>query len=136
MNFFKNVILTFSMYLHLLCEIITCFYVFIFKKTYDLYFLIYFLIVLILKLKFKNECIWSVLDKRLINKNYKIGSNPAYQPFREIYGNKFILNIIGLLILIEFFIIFFRNTNKLIKFIVILDFLLLIVVEFNINKIK
>jgi hypothetical protein len=132
----KNVILNISMYSHLACEILTCFYVFIFKSKYDIYFLLYFLVILILKLIFHYECLWSVFDKKLINPDYVLGSEPSEYPFREIYGNKNVMVIIVSLILIEFFIIFFRNKNVWVKYLTIINFILVVYIELKISKKK
>ena len=132
----KEIILNISMYVHFLCEIFTCFYAFIFKSKYDIFFLSYFFVILVLKLCFKYECIWSVYDKKIMNPTYVLGSEPNNCPFRKIYGNSKIVYIIGLLILIELIIIFLRNKNIFIKYFTVINLLLILYIEFKISKNK
>uniref|UniRef100_A0A6C0E3V5 Uncharacterized protein n=1 Tax=viral metagenome TaxID=1070528 RepID=A0A6C0E3V5_9ZZZZ len=132
----KSIILKCSMYLHMICEFITCFYIFLFPKSFDLLFVIYLLVVVLLKLIFKYECIWSVLDKKLINPRYVLGSNPTYYPFRDyLYGNDYIVIIIGLLIFYELFVIYFRNKgNNIIQTIVLINVAGIFFIEMKIKK--
>jgi len=129
----KN-ILYISMYFHMFCEIITCLYIYLFSKAYDLFFVGYILIVVLLKLLFKYECIWSVFDKKLINPNYKLGSDAKYSPFRDLYPSKYIVILVGILIVYELFIIYYRNNNNIIKSLCIIDMLFLFFIEGKINK--
>ena len=132
----KSIILKCSMYLHMICEIITCFYIFLFPKSFDFLFVIYVLVVAILKLGFKYECIWSFFDKKMIDPRYELGSNPKYDPYRDyLYGNDYILIVIGLLIIYELFVIYFRNKgNNIIQTLVLIEVVCFIFIEMKIRK--
>jgi hypothetical protein len=85
---------------------------------------------------FKYECIWSVFDKKLIDPQYELGSNPKYYPYRDyLYGNDYIMIIIGLLIFYELFVIYFRNRgNNIIQTIVLINVVGIFFIEMKINK--
>jgi hypothetical protein len=128
----KLIALNISMYLHLFCEIITCAYIFIFSKKYDIIFVSYIFIIVILKLIFKYECIWSVFDKQIIDPTYVLGSDPKNYPFRKLYGDNhdYLLNIIGFLLLSELIYIFIRNKgNDSIRVLCLLNIAIIFYIE-------
>ena len=134
-DLYKNVLLNISMYLHLICEILTCSYIFIFSKKYDIYFVFYLFCIMLLKLLFKYECIWTYFDKKMIDSNYKLGDDPGYYPFRDLYRNDTIVNIVGLLILYSLGKIYLRNKNPNIKYVTIATLMMLFFIEAKIKKI-
>jgi len=130
----NNALLQVSMYSHLICEIITCFYIFIFSKKYDIYFVFYLFCIMILKLLFNYECIWTYYDKKMIDPNYKLGDDPGYYPFRDLYRSDFIVNIVGLLILYSLVRIYMRNKNSAIKYLTVTTLVMLFFIEAKIKK--
>ncbi len=134
-NIKNSLVLNISMYSHLVCELFTCSYIFIFSKKYDIYFVFYLFCVMALKLIFNYECIWTYYDKKMIDPKYKLGDNPGYYPFRDLYGNNAIVNIVGLLILYSLGKIYLRNKNPNIKYLIIATLMMLFFIEAKIKKV-
>jgi hypothetical protein len=89
---------------------------------------------MILKLFFKYECIWSVFDKVVINQKYTLGSDPTNHPFRFIYGKYDPMILVGIIVVINCIIIFFRNnSNLIVKYLALIDIPLFILVEYNVR---
>ena len=74
--------------LHYLNDFFLGFYIFIFRTNkYDIYYSVYFLLMVLHWIIFKNECILSYFEKKIIDKDYKLGDKPYYLPYRR--NNKF-----------------------------------------------
>lgn len=104
-------------------------YVFIFKTNqYDLYFSIYLFAIVLHWLLLKNECILSYLEKKIIDKNYVLGSKPFEHPYSEIIP--FPLLIITRIIKIyNIIVVILRNTKN--YFITISLLIVLLYVIYN-----
>lgn len=99
--------------IHILNELFISLYIFIFfdTKKYDIYFCNYLLILLIHWLLLKNECILSYFEKKLKNKNYKLGDKPYQHTFHEILP-KCSSYVFGFLKYLNVLVILFRNLNN------------------------
>ena len=131
-QFFSNV----SKYSHFFMELMTLSYVFIFNVKYDIYFLLYMFLISTLKLLNKYECLWSVFDKKLDNPNYILGSKPHIHPFRDLYIYEDLTKVVGIVLLINFAVIFYRNKNVLIKIFSVINLLLIMYIEYKIHEMK
>ena len=96
---------------HYLNDLFLGFYIFIFTTNkYDIYYSLYFLLIVLHWNFFKNECILSYLEKKISNKNYQLGDNPYYLPYRK--NNKIFFYIIDFLKYLNLIIIMIRNINN------------------------
>ena len=89
--------------------------VFSYLLLFPIYFDIYFAILLFCQclhlLIFKNECIIIYIEKKIINKNYKLGTNiSSYSPHnKRFYANNNILFLKIILFTLIIFIVFYRG---------------------------
>jgi hypothetical protein len=60
-------------------------YVFVFHFRYDFIYICFMIAVYMHWKLFKNECILSYWEKKLIDKSYKMGANPMAQPFINMF---------------------------------------------------
>lgn len=134
----KNVYLMGSYVIHMLCEFFLCLYVFIISKKFDIYYALYILLLIVLKLIFKYECIINYFDKKLIDPNYVLGSDIKYVPYkRKLYkDNQYFIFFINCLIILNLLIIFMRNKNTIIKSICLFNIILWIFIEYKTQTIK
>jgi hypothetical protein len=132
---FKNTYLMISYVIHMLCEFFLCIYVFIIPKKYDIYYVLYITLLIILKLIFKYECIINYFDKKLIDPNYILGSNPKYVPYkRKLYNdNKYFIFMINCLIVLNLLMIFMRNKSRFVKTTCIFNIMMWIFIEYKTN---
>jgi amino acid permease len=96
---------------HLCNDILLSGYIFIFNKKYDIYYIIYTLLIIFHWICLKNECILSYIEKKLINKEYKLGSEPYKHPFQKLIPS-YMFYIFGALKFLNLFIIFNRNSKN------------------------
>jgi len=131
----KNTYLMLSYVIHMLCEFFLCIYVFIIPKKYDIYYVLYITLLIILKLIFKYECIINYFDKKLIDPNYILGSNPKYVPYkRKLYNdNKYFIFMINCLIVLNLLMIFMRNKGSFVKTTCIFNIMMWIFIEYKTN---
>ena len=122
----------------MLCEFFLAVYVFIIPKSYDIYYVLYILLLIVLKLIFKYECIINYFDKKLIEPNYTLGSDPKYVPYKKklYYDNQYFILLINLLILINLLLIFMRNKNYNIQVLCVVDILMWIFIEYKVCNYK
>lgn len=102
--------------IHILNEIFLSTYIFIFPEKYDLYYSIYLIIIVLHWLFLKNECIISYLEKKIIDKNYVLGSKPYFHPYNSSVP-KYLIYIFELLKFINIILVLHRNIKN--KFIAI-----------------
>jgi len=123
---------------HMLCEFFLCLYVFIMPKKYDIYYALYILLLIILKLIFKYECIINYFDKKLIEPNYVLGSNPKHVPYKKtLYNdNKQFIFFINFLIILNSLLIFMRNKNNLIRIISVFNIIMWLFIEYKVCTFK
>ena len=95
--------------IHMLNEIFLCKYFIIFTINYDVYFEIYLLLILIHCIFLKNECMLSYLEKKILDKNYELGSMPYYHPYRKSL-HPYIVNLFDFIKLVNLFVILYRNS--------------------------
>ena len=67
----KHIYLLISYFVHILFEWFLCIYIFIFSQKMDIYYTLYILLVIVLKLIFKYECIMNYFDKKLLQPSYQ-----------------------------------------------------------------
>lgn len=128
-------------FLHIFHWLITDVIILIYILTIPVYYDFYLILILIFQaihwLILKNECIISYIEKKLINVNYNLGDNISLNPFEDfIYNkNKLVINSKNIILpLILFIILFYRNKNK--KIIYLLLFAFIINIYLNICKNK
>lgn len=112
--------------LHYFIEFFFSTYVFIFPKKYDLYFAIFIFLMTFHWLLLRDECILSVIEKKLEDSNYITGTSP----YKHIYRDKcpqFIFYITSFLLFVNLFIVLYRSyNNKMIQFLVIISIIIII----------
>jgi len=130
---YKNTYLMLSYVSHMLCEFFLCLYVFIMPKKYDIYYAMYISLLIVLKLIFKYECIINYFDKKLIEPNYVLGSNPKYVPYkRKLYNdNKYFISFINCLIILNLILIFSRNQSNFIRSVCIFNIIMWAFIEYK-----
>jgi hypothetical protein len=108
--------------IHLINELFVSTYVFIFNKKYDIYYIIYILLIITHWIILNNECVISYIEKKLINKDYILGDQPFEHPYHNFLPI-YIINLLEGLKFLNLIIIFVRNRdNKLIIFIMLIIF--------------
>ena len=119
---------------HMLCEFFLCVYVFIIPKKYDIYYVLYIFLLIILKLIFKYECIINYFDKKIIEPNYVLGSDPRHVPYKRMlyYDNQYFIFFINILIVLNSILIFMRNKSNLIRTICIFNVVMWIFIEYKV----
>jgi hypothetical protein len=97
--------------IHFVNDFFLASYIFFFKNNkYDIYYSLYFFIIQIHWIFLKNECLLSYFEKKIKNKNYKLGNRPYNLPHRENF--KYIFYIMDFLKYINIFVIIGRNLNN------------------------
>jgi len=96
---------------HIINEILLSFYILIFPHKYDIYYMIYLLIISIHWMFFKNECILSYIEKKSLDFKYKLGDNPYYHPFQDNIP-KIIINILNIFKFISMMYVIIYNYMK------------------------
>ena len=91
-------------------EIFFSTYIFIFPKKYDIYYTIYLVLLNLHWILLKNECIISYIEKKIIDKNYVLGSDPYYHPYKSIIKNYYY--IIDIIKIINIIVVFNRNIKN------------------------
>jgi hypothetical protein len=130
----KNTFLMISYITHMLCEFFLCIYVFVIQKKYDMFYTLYILLLIVLKLIFKYECIINYFDKKLIDSTYVLGSKPNCILYKKILyrNNQYFIFFINCLIVLNLVLIFMRNKNAFIKSICIFNIIMWIFIEYKI----
>ena len=130
---YKNTYLMLSYVTHMLCEFFLCLYVFIMPKKYDIYYALYISLLIVLKLIFKYECIINYFDKKLIEPNYVLGSNPKYVPYKQkLYNdNEYFISFINCLIILNLILIFSRNSSNLIRILCVFNIIMWVFIEYK-----
>ena len=118
-----NKLLLFIQIIHILNELFLSTYIFIFNKKYDVYFMIYIFIIFLHWIFLQNECILSYIEKKIINKNYTLGSEPYNHPFRTLISNN-VLCIFKILKSINIFVVFIRNLDNIF---IVITFILVVI---------
>jgi hypothetical protein len=134
MEVLKNIYLKLSYIIHMLCEWFLCIYAFIIVKKYDIFYALYIFLLIVLKLIFKYECIINFFDKKIINPEYELGSEPDNVPYKkELYGNNlYLIFFINCFIILNLFILIFRNqTNFYIRNICLFNIIMWIFIEYK-----
>ena len=114
MDLLTTMYLKTSYVVHMLCEFFLCAYVFIIPKKYDIFYALYILLLVVLKLIFKYECIINYFDKKILDPSYELGSDPSYVPYkRELYNdNLHFIFLINCFILLNLVAIAYRNRKS------------------------
>ena len=68
-------------FVHYCTFIFSIIYPYIFEKKYDVYYLLFGILLMIHWVLLKNECILSIFEKKLLDNKYTIGSNAQCHPF-------------------------------------------------------
>ena len=109
-------------------------YLFVFNIQFDFYFIIIAFLQSMHWLVLKNECIITYIEKKLLDPNYKLGDNIAYNPYENIYyfNNKLLINIKTFIFFIIILYICYRNRKN--KIVYLLIFAILVTIYINICK--
>ena len=94
-------------------------YIFVFNPIYDVYFCTWILLQTIHWGLLKNECCLSYIEKKILNPNYKLGSNYKWIPHNNVYHNKYTLIVKAIIIISTLLLIIYRSKKKCIKYICI-----------------
>jgi hypothetical protein len=120
---------------HYFLDICVCLYPYYFSSTYDIYFAIQSTITIFHWFFLKGECIVSYTEKKMLDKNYIIGSNINNYPYHKIFYNfnnknyDFIKDFFWIITFI--LIIFYRKNNKYVKYLYILLFFIVLLKNTN-----
>jgi hypothetical protein len=102
-------------FIHFLIDSFNCTYIFLFNPIYDVYFAGWILTQTLHWAALKNECVFSYIEKKLMNPDYELGSDPKHMPHNEVYHNDYTLTIKALLIVSTLLIIAYRSKNRYAK---------------------
>lgn len=80
----KRIDLILLRFIHFFIVIFYTLYIFIFDQKYDVIYFVLFIITKISIFLYKFECPLSYYEKRILDKNYKLGENPIYHPFIKL----------------------------------------------------
>jgi hypothetical protein len=112
--------------IHYLIELFYSTYIFIFPKKYDIYFAIFIFLMTFHWLIFRNECILSVIEKKLENSKYILGTDPYKHIYRDVCP-KYIFVITSILLFVNLFVVLYRSSDsKLITFLIIISIIIII----------
>jgi len=120
----KKKILYVLQIIHLFIDFFCIFYIYIFNPIYDIYFCGFILLQTLHWALLKNECIVSYIEKKLIDPNYELGSQPKWIPHYDAFYNKFLKTIKAVCILGGLIYVMFRNDNNIIRAICVTAILL------------
>jgi len=101
--------------IHLFIDFFCMSYIYIFNPIYDIYFCGFILLQTIHWAVLKNECIVSYLEKKLIDPNYELGSNPKWVPHYDVFYNNFLKIIKAICIIGGLLYVMFRNDDNIIR---------------------
>jgi hypothetical protein len=73
--------LLFIRIIHYCVAILTCFYMFIFDSSNDVFYLLYIIGLTVHWSTYYGECCLTVFEKQLLDNTYKVGSNPFHHPW-------------------------------------------------------
>lgn len=99
--------------LHLANEIFISFYLLFFAwtKQYDLYFMIYLLLIVMHWILLRNECISSYFEKKALDPTYVLGSRPYDHPFYDAFLSKPLILFLNWVKMITIIFILLRNLD-------------------------
>ncbi len=120
---YRIILLYIVMFIHILNELFLSTYIFIFKKKYDIYYMIFVFIIILHWMFFKYECTLSYIEKKLINSDYKLGTLPFVHPYRSLLSI-YILYTLKTLKTINIIVIVLRNLDNIF---IIFTFILVII---------
>lgn len=76
-------------WIHTLVVLFNLCYIFVFNKKYDIIYICFLSITIMHWFFLKNECVLSYIEKKIIDKNYKLGSDLYSHPFTDkIFSKK------------------------------------------------
>ena len=101
--------------IHLFIDFFCMSYIYIFNPIYDIYFSGFILLQTIHWAALKNECIVSYLEKKLMDPNYELGSNPKWIPHYDVFYNIFLKTVKAICIIGGLLYVMFRNDSNIIR---------------------
>ena len=107
-------------FVHTLLDVFYCVYAFVFSAQYDLF---YALLILALALQWvfnKNECSFSYLEKKWIDPDYVLGSNPKWIPHYETFHVPITVTITHYMHVINMIFILWRTDSWLTRIVALL----------------
>ena len=129
----KQLILITTSIVHFLNDMFVCLYPYFFAPIYDFYFAIFGVMTTISWLFLKNECFLSVIEKKMVDSNYEIGSKPYNNPYHKIFytfngvNYSFIKETFWLLTFL--LIIFYRKNSKFVKYMLCVMIIFVIILK-------
>jgi len=122
--------------IHLLVDLFVMTYAIIFNSIYDIYFICFILSQILHWGLLKNECIISYIEKKIIDPNYELGSQPFWSPHRQLFFNNYTNSLRILFIIGGLIYIIYRNKKIYIKIFTIFAISLWLYFNFSVPKIK
>ena len=94
-------------FLHFCTFSFSILYLFIFPQSYDVYYILFSILLSLHWKYFNGECALSLWEKQMLDPHYTSGDDTTYHPFIDIYSkdlNRFLVMIM----FVSMFIVFFR----------------------------
>jgi hypothetical protein len=120
-------------YMHFFNDMFVCLYPYILSPIYDFYFVLFGLLTSLHWIVLKNECIFSYIEKKLLNPNYELGADCYLNPYHKKF---YYYNNVNYFFIKEFFwivtfllIIFYRKNPNYVKYMVVLLIIIVIILK-------
>jgi len=107
-------------FIHTLLDVFYCVYAFVFSAQYDLFYALFILVVAVQWVFNKNECSFSYLEKKWIDPDYVIGSNPKWIPHYETFHVPMTVTITHYMHVINMIFILWRTDSWLTRIVALL----------------
>jgi hypothetical protein len=107
-------------FIHTLLDVFYCVYVFVFSAQYDLFYALFILGVAVQWVFNKNECSFSYLEKKWIDPDYVIGSNPKWIPHYETFHVPMTVSITHYMHVINMIFILWRTDSWMTRIVALL----------------
>ena len=107
-------------FVHTLLDVFYCVYAFIFSAQYDLFYALFILVVAVQWVFNKNECSFSYLEKKWIDPDYVIGSNPKWIPHYDSFHIPMTVSITHYMHVVNMIFILWRTDSWLTRIVALL----------------
>lgn len=87
-------------------------YIFLFGMEYDIYYFCCSALLWFHWQLFNNECVLTLIEKQILDPNYRMGDKPKYHPFIDIISHD-LNRLLVFLMFCSIYIVFFRNILKI-----------------------
>ena len=107
-------------FIHTLLDVFYCVYAFVFSAQYDLFYALFILVVAVQWVFNKNECSFSYLEKKWIDPDYVIGSNPKWIPHYDSFHIPMTVSITHYMHVVNMIFILWRTDSWLTRIVALL----------------